>query len=260
MTRSYRCDRCDAVEFEQALEFGFWLPPICPVCFAENEESAAIREARNIREQSESRLRRARLPRAYFAERTLRAVIADVNDAHQGATPEWFSAAVAACSRLLRGQLPGRSGIYLSGPAGTFKTSLAAATLAAWVRDEGRAGLFVSYPQWLSDLYATYGDTSTQSEAELVWQLQSVPALVLDDLGAERATEHATLQLFKLLDYRYRTDREAGGKRWLIVTSNRPMSKLGGRIERGTDTETAGRIMRRLSEMLVDVSAGETVR
>ena len=144
----------------------------------------------------------------------------------------------------------GRSaqGLYLAGQVGTGKTHTAWMAVAAWCmatgtfpRDEGRQDdvhggarirptvIFTRMTDLLDDLRP--GDSARQR----VRDCQLADLLVLDDIGAEKASEWTQERLYSVIDHRY------AGCMPLIVTSNLPPVKLAD--------QTGARAASRLAEM-----------
>lgn len=108
--------------------------------------------------------------------------------------------------------------VYLCGAAGVGKTHTAAAMLGAALA-RGLTGRWVNLP-WLfaslRDRLAAEGPRGGQfSMKKAVRELVEVDCLVLDDLGAHRATEWAIEVLYLVLD-----QREAENVSGLLITSN----------------------------------------
>lgn len=113
--------------------------------------------------------------------------------------------------------------LYLHGPYGTGKTGLAVATMRAKMGleiGEGHhtyRGLFITVPDLLAKLRQSYDaarGSGGATEAELMESLYTVPLLVLDDLGAERATDWAVERLFSVVNRRHDYHLQT------IITSN----------------------------------------
>lgn len=194
-------------------------------------DALTARAIRNAEEAIDKALRRSGLPHAYRAgERVL------------GHLPPSAFDAISAC-QMLGEQI---RGAFLVGPAGAFKTSVAAAFLASQIRAGGQ-GRYIAVPDLLTDLYAIYASDDSRSRADIVDALVLAPMLVLDDLGKEKATEHATGVIFEVLDGRYREWRKG---RWTIITSQYAPDALCSRFP---EKETADAIARRIAEMTVVV-------
>jgi DNA replication protein DnaC len=135
-------------------------------------------------------------------------------------------------------------GLYLAGQVGTGKTHTAWLAAAAWcmvtgtrphalhMEGPGGAGptvIFTRMTDLLDDLRP--GDDSRQR----VRDCQTCRLLVLDDVGAEKASEWTQERLYSIVDHRYANCLP------LIVTSNLPPDKLAG--------QTGARTESRLAEM-----------
>jgi DNA replication protein DnaC len=203
-------------------------------------EEIKRREARDEREWEERRLLESGLPVAY---RHGARSVCDL--------PPACADALSLC-HLLGEEL---RGMYLSGGAGTFKTSIAASWLAQEVRKAKDSkqlspGRYVFVPDLLSDVHASYRNDDGDSRAALVSRCVNARWLVLDDLGKEKASPHAAGVIFEILDGRYRNYR-AG--QWLIVASNFDLDALCDRFPSGSDDDFADPIRRRISELTVNV-------
>lgn len=186
---------------------------------------------RDRAEQLENRLRHSALPIDY---RT--------GARHIGHLPEITRKVVAMCEKL-----DDKSrGLFLCGPAGSFKTSVAAAFLADRIR-AGKSGRYVFVPDLMSDVHASYRSNDTETRDAIVARCVGARLLVLDDLGKERASEHAAGVIFEIIDGRYRNPRPGD---WTIVTSN---YRLGTLCDRFPSEHFGDPIERRLSELTLDV-------
>lgn len=92
--------------------------------------------------------------------------------------------------------------LILSGQHGSGKTHLAAA-IANEQRTHGAGVLFVTVPDLLDHLRATYAPNSPVTFDKRLNEIKNARLLVLDDLGTEAATAWAKAKLFQLFDYRY---------------------------------------------------------
>lgn len=128
--------------------------------------------------------------------------------------------------------------LYLCGETGTGKTGLAAATLKEWAARHGWPGRFIVVADWLAAVRAGFG---TNDAARLFDEAAHAACLVLDDLGAEKPTEWAVEQLFRLVN-------ERSMRRPTIVTSNYSLPDLQARFAVAADPILGERIVFRLIE------------
>ncbi len=92
--------------------------------------------------------------------------------------------------------------LLFTGGHGSGKTHLAAA-IANYRFDQGYPVLFITVPDLLDHLRATYSPTSAVSYDKRFAELRSAALLILDDLGTHSATAWAKEKLYQLFDHRY---------------------------------------------------------
>lgn len=98
---------------------------------------------------------------------------------------------------------------WIDGPAGSGRSTLAAAVLKAWSQRTGKAGLFVSVRAFsleLKDIYydsRSFRNTDFLSERDRMAPLLKAPCLVLDDFDRMDADIRVVRALAQLLDHRY---------------------------------------------------------
>ncbi len=113
--------------------------------------------------------------------------------------------------------------ILLMGTYGCGKTHLAAA-IGNICLEKGASVLFITVPDLLDHLRATFGPTSETAYDETFERLRNVPILILDDLGTENATPWATEKLYQLFNHRY-THRMP-----TVFTTNLELEQIDARI------------------------------
>ncbi len=139
-----------------------------------------------------------------------------------------------------------RGWLYLVGPNGNGKTTLAALTVNQ-LRKRGWDAMFGSVPSVLGYLRASiYKCGGLIPEAELDY-IKRVPMLALDDLGAEKLTEWVAEQLYEIINWRYVK------KRPTIITSNYAPEEL-------LDKRLASRIADVALTRVVDCGEGDVRR
>ena len=92
--------------------------------------------------------------------------------------------------------------LLFNGPRGCGKTHLAVAIAAERLK-QGSQVFFAFVPTLLDHLRATFSPDSPVGYDELFEQINSVPLLVLDDLGAESSTAWAEEKLYQIIVHRH---------------------------------------------------------
>ncbi len=102
----------------------------------------------------------------------------------------------------LYAQQPAASWLLLVGPYGCGKTHLTAA-IGNFLLQEGQNVLFVTVPDLLDHLRASYAPTSPVTYDQRFTLLGQAEVLLLDDMGSQQTTNWAEEKLFQLINYRY---------------------------------------------------------
>lgn len=113
--------------------------------------------------------------------------------------------------------------LLFQGNFGSGKTHLAAA-IANHRLAQGDRVLFVTVPDLLDHLRASFGPTSESPYDELFEQVRTAPLLIMDDLGAESATAWAEEKLYQLVNHRYLHQLPT------VITTNCELNAMDPRI------------------------------
>ena len=139
----------------------------------------------------------------------------------------------------------GPKGIFMSGPCGTGKTHYMAAVMRKLSLDilakgkesmrvphEGMFPLFVSFPDLLSMIRATFNSRTQENEASLIDRYCECDTVFFDDVGAGHITPWGMSIIFLIVDRRYREMKKT------FFTSNLTI----GELSRELDDRIASRI------------------
>lgn len=146
-------------------------------------------------------------------------------------------------------------GLYISGPKGTGKTFLASLIAGEKLR-QGIPTLFVFVPDLLDSFRQAMHDGQGDDVARTA---READFLVLDDMGAERATAWVAEQLMALINYRYSHQLPT------VITSNYQLDELSDHLS-GTmgpreEQITGERICSRIAAMTISLRlSGQDMR
>lgn len=135
----------------------------------------------------------------------------------------------------LHGEVTGD--LFLVGPPGVGKTHMAVAILREKLIETDNRYFrpwFIEIPELLMQIRQSFDGRGEMTEAGLLGRYGECSFLVLDDLGAEKASEWATQTLYLLINRRYREDRRT------IITSNLSIAALSERLSDRIASRIAG--------------------
>jgi DNA replication protein DnaC len=102
-------------------------------------------------------------------------------------------------------------GLWLMGPVGTGKTTLAMLVSQAALK-AGRSVAIYSLPRLLNEIRDTH--RTERSHVDLLDRLTAVDLLHIDDVGAERTTDWVLEELYSIVNARYEDERS------MVITTN----------------------------------------
>jgi DNA replication protein DnaC len=138
-------------------------------------------------------------------------------------------------------KLDAGEGLWLHGPIGTGKTSLAMLVSKAAL-DAGRTVAIYSLPRLLAEIRTTFDEDSAHTYTDLLDRLTGVDLLHIDDVGAEKTSPWVLEQLYALINTRYEEERA------VIITTNLERDDLAEQINERT--------VSRLEEMCLVLPVG----
>ncbi len=151
--------------------------------------------------------------------------------------------AVRSYVRDIDKELDAGNGLWLFGPVGTGKTSLAMLVSEAALA-EGRSVAIYSLPRLLAEIRDTFDDDSPGSYVQLLDTLTAVDLLHIDDVGAEKTSPWVLEQLYSLINTRYEEELA------VTITTNLERDELAAQI--------GERTVSRLEEMCTVLPVGGT--
>ena len=132
-----------------------------------------------------------------------------------------------------------REGLLISGPTGIGKTHIAVGVLKHVIVKRHTRGLYYDTRDLLRSIRRTYDPAAGPQEVDVVDPVIKTELLILDDLGAERATSWVHDMMTTIINTRYNEQRP------IIATSNYENGRNGNG---NGDAESANNLHRRLGK------------
>ncbi len=138
----------------------------------------------------------------------------------------FLDAELSNCPDVIKSQFDHAKSYLLTGPCGIGKTYIASAMMKAIIRQHADRAYFlgdtlrlfnvqfISAPELLLKIRDSFEPGANQTEMDLIYWYGSVDCLILDDLGAEKASDWTLQTLYSIIDIRMREQKQT------IITSN----------------------------------------
>lgn len=142
-----------------------------------------------------------------------------------------------------------KNGLFITGSYGTGKTHLAAA-IANELMSRNIPVICMTMIDLLTKIKSTFDmagkSNSTETEESIMRIYETVPLLIIDDIGSEQPTEWGSAKIYAIINARYEAYMP------VIVTTNYGGAELAERMTpRGSDGRNAEKTLDRLKEMCV---------
>ena len=121
----------------------------------------------------------------------------------EGTAQQTAATAVQGYAERIRQRVEAGDGLTVLGPPGTGKTHLLTALVTA-AHHAGIRGLYWSWPALIDEHRSSFKSPPDDPARRFMDNAATCPLLALDEIGHGTGTEWERLQLFELIDYRYR--------------------------------------------------------
>lgn len=217
-----------ALEQHRLIGTSIWQPKLCEDC-----QSAATVKLQTLQRQASDQERRRRIRDSGVPPLVIEALktIVPVGKSLEART---------TIDRFLASELNQRF-LLVTGPKGTGKTTECGRAVVQHI-EAGRKAVFANFSDLLLRIRDSFRNDRGESELSILRSVREPSLVVLDDLGANRSSQHAADTLFNVIDYRYQRAAKT------IITSNYGLKELAAHIAPNDDVVTAERIVDRIRE------------
>ncbi|MFQ3536413.1 MAG: ATP-binding protein [Aggregatilineales bacterium] len=206
--------------------FGKFFPCVCQQASYRAREIGRLRTLGNLEAYTDKTFATFEIDHTLLepSEAHLRAIFRDLSEGRRASLNEAQRRAIKTAAEVALHYSERPEGwLLFEGSYGTGKTHLAAA-IANAVIERGEPVLFITAPDLLDHLRATFGPSSENAYDELFERIRRAPLLVVDDLGAESSTAWAVEKLYQLFNDRHRYRLPT------VITTNRDPAQIEPRI------------------------------
>ncbi len=140
-----------------------------------------------------------------------------------------------------------KKSFFIHGICGVGKTHLAVAIMRRAMIDNSKGAYrvdtcvrgiydarFIPVTSLLLRIKAAFGQEAQESESEIISRISDVGLLVLDDLGAEKASDWVLQTIYTIIDIRSREGRP------IIITSNLDLDVIAKKLSDRVSSRIAG--------------------
>ena len=249
------CEFCGSERYTQGFPFGkafFWKPSGAEPCECKagqekyNQEQSQRKQQRLTYEQEEqNKILRQRISRITtqsgmskrFLECTFDNYLADDNNK---------KAVKKIADNYAKKFKAQTKGLFIYGSIGVGKTHIVSA-IANYLLNQGTGVICMNERQLLGKIKDSFNESRRygESESSVLNIYKTIPLLVIDDMGKEKATDWTLATLYAIVDARYEAQKP------IAITTNYDPNELIARItpKGENDSTTAQAIVDRLLEM-----------